>query len=171
MKKLILFISLSTLIFIGCSVKKEGDFTHVKIDKKRTVWINKNVECCGFKDPINNFEWLKEDYDRAFKQYEQTGVAAYVYYCYFLLFHDNLTSTHYIVRKSSMWKYSNFLIRECDGAIIDMGVFDDGENPNKMLDNNSEEWYEDPPYPCISCDRFFKTHTLVDTIFYYVIQP
>ncbi len=58
MKKLILFISLSTLIFAGCSVKKEGDFTHVKIDKKRTIWINQDVECCGVKDPANNLEWL-----------------------------------------------------------------------------------------------------------------
>ena len=34
-------------------------------------------------DPLNNLEWLKEDYDRVLKLYEQTESVSYVYYCYF----------------------------------------------------------------------------------------
>ncbi|MBR5238914.1 MAG: hypothetical protein IKV26_09510 [Paludibacteraceae bacterium] len=172
MKKIILFISLSLLILVGCSVKKGGNSTCTDVDNNRTIWVNQKVECCGVNDPLNNLEWLKEDYDRVLKLYEQTESVSYVYYCYFFLFRNDLTSINYIVRKSTMWKYSNFMIYECDGTIVDMGVFYDESNPNKMLGNNTpDDWYEDPPYNCISCNSFFKTHTLVDTIFYFVIQP
>ena len=171
MKKLIFFISISMLILAGCSVKKDGNFTHTDIDNNRIIWVNWEVECCGVNDPLNNLEWLKKDYDRVLKLYEQIESMPYVYYCYFFLFRNDLTYIDYIVRKSTMWKYSNFMIYECDGTIVDMGVFYDESNPNKMLKNDNSEYYEDPPYNCISCDKFFKTHTLVDTIFYFVIQP
>ena len=40
MKKLIFFISISMLILAGCSVKKDGNFTHTDIDNNRIIWVD-----------------------------------------------------------------------------------------------------------------------------------
>ena len=91
MKKIILFISLSLLILVGCSVKKDGNFTRVKIDRDRTVWINQDVECCGVKDPANNLEW--------FKKTTKDLLTANISYRTFL-FSDTIISEDYIVQHS-----------------------------------------------------------------------
>ena len=107
MKRLILFISLSLLILAGCSVKKDGNFTRVKIDKQRTVWVNQNVECCGIKDIVNNWDWLKEMYSYDFN-----------YPAAIFLFRDTITNEDYIVRIRKYRKNPNeclYSIKYCNG--------------------------------------------------------
>ena len=107
MKKLVFFISLSLLILAGCSVKKNGNFTRVKIDRQRTVWINKDIECCGVKDIVNNWDWLKEMYSDYFK-----------YTAAMFLFRDTITNEDYIVLIGKYNKNPNecvYSIKYCNG--------------------------------------------------------
>ena len=181
MKKLILFISLSLLILVGCSVKKDGNFTRVKIDRDRTVWINQDVECCGVKDPANNLEW--------FKKTTKDLLTANISYRTFL-FSDTIISEDYIViMEYKMFKF--VAIYDCNGTKIGKGnlsyysqydYYDGGayesflrqiknskvKNKTKHSEqNNRNKKKITPPYPCSICSDFFKTHVLVDTISYF----
>ena len=157
MKKLIFIIALFTLIsLVGCEKKYE-----------RTIWINPDVECCGVKDPINNLEWLKEFYDMRFNQYEQFKSSSYEY---IFLFRNDSNSIDYIVRQSNMGEYSWFGLYECNGTLFDSGIFVDDLSTNEYH-KFSQRQMEEPAKHCDLCGEFFKNNTLIDTIYYYIIQP
>ena len=182
MKKLIFFISISMLILAGCSVKKDGNFTRVKIDKQRTVWVNQNVECCGIKDIVNNWDWLKEMYSYDFN-----------YPAAIFLFRDTITNEDYIVRIRKYRKNPNeclYSIKYCNGESIDGGHGGIGRYSNidggaylSYLKLTKNDKYmkrlnfiqRGPNYKrkkyCKTCDEFFQTHVLTDTISYLVIKP
>ena len=200
MKKLILFISLSVLILVGCE-EKHSEHKHdykrtiwvnpdVNIEHepertiwanpdeniehkyKRTIWINSDVECCGVKDPLNNLEWLKKIYDIKYKRYEQIDSPSYEYtssYEYIFLFKNASTNTDYIVRNSSMLHYNWVGIYECNGTIVDKGVFS-GEIFTNKITNDKKRQAEDYAEDCLLCGEFFETHVLIDTIFYCIVK-
>ena len=139
---------------------------------ERFIWINPDVECCGVKDPLNNLEWLKKIYDIKYKRYEQIDSSSYEYtssYEYIFLFRNATTNADYIVRNSSMWHYNWVGIYECNGTIIDKGVFSGEIFANKITDDNKQQ-AEDYAEGCILCGEFFETHVLIDTIFYCIVK-
>ncbi len=178
MKKLIFFISLSMLILAGCSVKKDGNFTRVKIDKQRTVWINKDIECCGVKDPANNLEW--------FKKYTNSLMLQNSSYRTFL-YRDTIIPNDYIVILGhKVFKF--IVIYDCNGIKIGGGglnYFSDivacksfsRQMSNSELEKKHKHSEQNNrsnnkrnlarPSPCFICDEFLKTHVLVDTISYF----
>jgi len=169
MKKLIFFISLSLLILAGCSVKKDGNFTRVKIDKQRTVWINKDIECCGVKDPVNNLEWLNNKLILE----KTTPYSRCV-----LLFRNNLDSTESIVIKCD----HSFSFYDCSGIRFGGGLDYDREyysilsNINTdILKKTENKRFAIPsrfaaPAPCFKCKHFFNNNTLIDIIAYSIVE-
>ena len=177
MKRLILFISLSLLILAGCSVKKNENFTRVKIGKHRTIWVNQNVECCGVKDPINNLEWMKNTFYSTLEKcinYETSY--GYIFHYYAFLFKNNITQENFVIVNSNYYSgISWVIIYNCDGTIIDQGDgrVADGEKYMKLFDvhyPDHPDFYYSAPQICWSCDSFYKKHTLVDTIAYFTIK-
>ena len=161
MKKLVFFISLSLLILVGCD-KQPSEHNY-----ERTIWTNPDVECCGVKDPINNLEWLKDIYNTWFNQQLQ-----YSSYEYIFLFKNDSNSTDFIVKKTKMGEQPWFGLYECNGTFIDGGIFLEKQLTNKILKNKSEKQQtKEPAKDCDSCDEFFQTHTLIDTIAYFIIEP
>ena len=139
---------------------------------KRTIWINPDVECCGEKDPLNNLDWLKKIYDIKYKRYEQIDSSSYEYtssYEYIFLFRNASTNTDYIVRNSSMWHYNWVGIYECNGTIVDKGIFSREMFTNKIT-NDKKRQAEDYAEDCLLCGEFFETHVLIDTIFYCIVK-
>ena len=169
MKKLIFFILLSMLILVGCSVKKNRNFTYVKTDKDRTVWINQNVKCCGVKDPANNLEWLKNKLIL-----EKTTPYSYCV----LLFRNNLDSTESIVIKCD----NSFSFYDCFGVRFGGGLDYDRYHysilPNidtDLLKKTENKRFTIPsrfaaPAPCFKCKHFFNNNTLIDVIAYYIVE-
>ena len=155
MKKLVFFISLSLLMLVGCE-------KHCK----RTMWTNPDVECCGVKDPINNLAWLTQT--AYFDEYE---TASYSFSNYILLFKNNTTHENFIVTNANTG-VSWVIIYDCDGNEIDGGHYI-YTNSNKIdyVKNGYKSELAGPPYPCRTCRDFFKTHTLIDTIAYYIVEP
>ena len=173
MKKLIFFILLSMLILVGCSVKKDGNFTRVKIDKQRTIWVNHEVECCGVKAPANNLEWLNNKLIL-----EKTTPYSYCV----LLFRNNLDSTESIVIKCD----HSFSFYDCSGIRFGGGLDYNKEyystlnmlsniNTNllKKTENKRVAIPSDfaAPAPCSKCKHFFNNNTLIDVIAYYIVEP
>ena len=156
MKKCIFIISLSLLSLVGCEKKYD-----------RTIWVNPDVECCGVKDPLNNLEWLKDIYNMRFNQYEQLTTSSYEY---IFLFRNDSNTIDYIVRKANMGKYSSFVLQECDGTLLDSGIFVD-DLPTNKTQKFSQNQMEEPAKHCHLCGEFFKNNTLIDTIYYYIIHP
>lgn len=147
------------LIFAGC--ERERNY-------ERTIWVNPDVECCGVKDPLNNLEWLRQT--AYFNDYE---TASYSFSNYILLLKNNTTHENFIVTNTdngTNW----IIIYDCDGNMIGGGqYFYNYKNSNKI--NQVEKAYKlrqnDPAQPCEICDEFFKTHTLTDTIAYFIVEP
>lgn len=182
MKKLIFFISLSLLTLVGCSVKKDGNFTRVKINRKHTVWINQDVECCGVKDPANNLEWFKKTTDKLVSQ-------NYSYRTF--LFRDKDTINDYIVVLHRSLYHYNTTIYRCNGMVVASGSYSSRErfmdggafnsfrrqleqvNNNKaktkIKKSNTYTTKKYHPRPCLMCEDFYqiKTHVLIDTISYF----
>jgi hypothetical protein len=179
MKKLVFFISLSMLILAGCSVKKDGNFTRVKIDRQRTVWINKDIECCGVKDPANNLEW--------FKKYTNSLMLQNVSYRTFL-YGDTIIPNDYIVILRRSTVVNSIVIYDCNGIKIGGGPLNcfsdivacksflrqmsnsELEKKHKHSEQNNRSNNKRKlarPSPCFICDEFLKTHVLVDTISYF----
>ena len=175
MKKLIFFISLSLLTLVGCSVKKDGNFTRVKINRKHTVWINQDVECCGVKDPANNLEWFKKITD-------EMALHDFPYRTF--LFRD--TKDDYIVVLLKGRNRRSTYIYECNGTRIGYGSYNFGYNfvegeafnsfeeqlkqvnkKTKTKKNNKHTTKKLHPFPCSICEDFYKTHILIDTISYF----
>jgi hypothetical protein len=150
MKKLVFFISLSLLILVSCE-------KHCK----RTMWTNPDVECCGVKDPINNLAWLTQT--AYFDEYE---TASFSFSNYILLFKNNTTHENFIVTNANTG-VSWVSIYDCEGNYIDGGHYSI-QNQTKFI---SSKLKNDPPEPCDTCYEFFKTHTLIDTIAYYIVEP
>ena len=158
MKKLIFFISLSLLTLVGCEKNYE-----------RTVWVNPDVECCSVKDPLNNLEWLKELYsvykDSYFSKKIELSEPEF-----FFLFQNSITQENFVVI-DIQGKYGSWIhIYSCDGNKIDGGIYDYHQNINSE-NKFSESVNETPPPPCYICEEFFKTHTLTDTIAYFIAEP
>ena len=169
MKKIIVFISLSMLILVGCSVKKDGNFTRMKIDKQRTVWVNQDIECCGVKDPANNLEWLSNKLIL-----EKTTPYSYCV----LLFRNNLDSTESIVIKCD----NSFSFYDCFGVRFGGGLDYDRYHysilPNidtDLLKKTENKRFTIPsrfaaPAPCFKCKHFFYNNTLIDVIAYCIVK-
>ncbi len=157
MKKLIFFISLSLLTLVGCEKNYE-----------RTIWVNPDVECCGVKDPLNNLEWLRQT--AYFNDYE---TASYSFSNYILLFKNNTTYENFIVTNTD--NGINWIaIYDCDGNMIGGGEYPYNYK-NSKKNNQVEKTYKSRKYgpakSCDICDEFFKTHTLMDTIAYFIVKP
>ncbi len=133
---------------------------------ERTIWINPDVECCGVKDPLNNIEWLKWKYD--FSYFDEDDVIYRSYYYYIYIFKSDSTNEEFIVTRENIIneKKPEFVLYSCNGEIIDKGYYQDydSEYANPDIHFVTPTYYEIKP--CYSCDEFFKTHTLVDTIAY-----
>lgn len=154
MKKLIFIFSLSALILVGCE-------KHYKC----TIWVNTDVECCNVKNPIDNLEWLKELYNVYKDAYKTTEFRQPDF---FFLFQNDTTQENFIVIDTK-GEYSSWIhIYDCNGNKIDGGVYDRYDSPQNTLSNDINA---SPPVPCHICDEFFKTHTLIDTIAYLIVEP
>ena len=155
MKKLIFFISLSMLILVGCEKNYE-----------RTIWINPDVECCGVKDPLNNLEWLTQT-----AYFDEYKTASFSFFNCILLFENDTTHENFIVtntKTSVNW----VIIYDCNGDIIDGGAYNyTNSNKIKYIKNSDNSELAGPAQPCRTCDEFFKTHTLVDSIAYFIVKP
>ena len=155
MKKLIFIFSLSALILVGCEEKC-----------KRTFWVNTEIECCSVKNPIDNLNWLKQT--AYFSEYE---TATYSFSNYILLFKNNTTHDNFIVTNTN--NNTNWIIiYDCDGNEIGGGAYN-YTNSNKInyIRNGSTSENNGPANPCRICDEFFETHTLTDTIAYFIVEP
>ena len=69
-----------------------------------------------------------------------------------------------------MGKYSSFVLQECDGTLLDSGIFVD-DLPTNKTQKFSQNQMEEPAKQCNLCGEFFKNNTLIDTIYYYIIHP
>ena len=165
MKKIIFLISLTILILVGCEEKFKSQF-----------WINPDIEYCGTNVPIDSLEWFKKDFLPLFNQFNDDYENFYQYYSiYIYLYRNNATQEDFVVTTSYSGDY--FInIYSCDGTIIDMGYFNQGNEDwdntpikkyNKISPNNNSS----SALKCISCDKFFETHTLTETIAYWKINP
>lgn len=162
MKKLIFIFSLSALILVGCEEKF-----------KSKIWINPNIEYCGVTAPIDSLEWFKNDFQPAFDDLNNNYEYCYEYYSeYIYLYRNNETQEDFVVtcRYLEEPNWYGITLYRCDGTIINHGYFSTNNNdfdrpkrtPNKNLSSR---------LLCDSCDTFFKTHTLIDTIAYWKINP
>ena len=149
MKKLMFFVLLSLFLFVGCEKRY-----------KRTICVNSEVECCGVKDPLNNLEWLREA--SRFDDYIDNSSSDYNY---IFLFRNKETQKDHIVidyYSSVSW----VRIYDCEGVRIDGGHYSLQNQPKYVKTKIAN----DPPEPCDTCDEFFRTHVLVDTIAYSVVD-
>ena len=187
MKKLIFLISLSLLILVGCERKRsqhnsEHEYeriiwvnSDVNIEHKhehtiwanpdeniehvyeRSIWINPDVECCGVKDPLNNLGWLKET-----SKFDEYNEAPQTDYNYIFLYRNKLTYKDYIVVNYYYSRISWVIIYDCKGNLIDGG----GYSLLKREQIVNREYSNECPEPCDTCDEFFQSHVLIDTIAY-----
>ncbi len=175
MKKLIFFISLSMLILVGCGVKKGGNSTCTDIDKNRTIWVNQEVECCGVKDPINNLEWLNNEFYSTYNKCINYRTN-YTFHYYAFLFKNNVTQENFVIVNSNYYSgISWIIIYNCDGTIIDQGDgrVADGKKYMKLFDvhyPDHPDFNYSAPESCDSCDKFYEKHTLVDTIAHFIVK-
>ena len=159
LKKLIFFIPISLLFLVGCEQPTKPP-TESKIEHE--IWINTEAECCGVKDPLNNLKWI----DETFMFGEHNESPAYDY-CYFLLFRNNETLKDHIVVNAFI-ETNCITICDCDGNIIDGGAYHlqnyqkDDEYINDIKPTMAQ--------PCDTCEEFFRTHTLIDTIAYQIVK-
>jgi hypothetical protein len=145
-----------SLIFAGCERERNE-----KIEYERTIWVNPDVECCGIKDPLNNLEWLKELYygNSYFKKcQESTSPYGFIY-----VFTNDSTQENYIVENHHS-TISWITIYNCDGSMLDGGYYN---FQNKIIEESNFVETKSGPEECRSCDEFFRTNTLIDTIAYY----
>ena len=150
------------LIFAGCERERNE-----KIEYERTIWVNPDVECCGVKDPLNNLEWISQT-----PHFGDYKTASYSYSNHILLFNNDTTQENFIVfsikeNRSHLMFY--VIIYDCNGNVLDGGTY-------KYQNENSENIFSEnmnlsPAEPCFICDEFFKTHTLMDTIAYFIVEP
>ncbi len=170
MKRLIFFIPLFLFMLVGCEKKRsENNSNPIEkpIEYERTVWINPDVECCGVKDPLNNLGWLRDIYDIRLNQYKQLNTSSYEY---IFLFKNDSNSVDYIVRKTNMGQNSWFGLYECNGIVVDSGIFSKDLLMNR--DHKlSKSQLEEPADDCDLCEDFFNNHTLIDTIAYLIVEP
>ena len=168
MKKLIIIIvTLTLLVFISCGEKiveqppnKPSDKPTETTECKRTIWVNPDVECCDVKDPLNNLEWLRKT-----SKFDEYNTAPASDYNFIFLFKNKDTQKDYIVVNyycCTSWVF----IYDCIGNFIDGGGYSILER-NKI--EEGEFTAEEPPAPCNTCDEFFNTHTLIDTIAYSIV--
>ncbi len=163
LKKLIFFISISLISLVGCEQQ---------IDKKTTteptvepnVWINTESECCGVKDPLNNLEWLREK-----SQFDEHNENPDYKYKYVLLFRNQDTSADYIV-VNYFTRTSWTIIYACDGNEITGGEYELQKKAQNMKCIYSNKQNFEPALPCDMCEKFFKTHSLIDTIAYHIVK-
>ena len=185
MKKIVLFISLSLLILVGCEHSRDyysrdykwnniyisnNNFkcnnctsnNNYKCNNERIIWINSDVECCGVKDPLNNLGWLKEK--SRFYEYNEAPLNDYNY---IFLYRNTLTDKDHIVVNYYYSRVSWVIIYDCEGNLIDGG----GYSILKRVQIVNREFLSEGPEPCDTCDEFFQTHVLMDTISYLIIKP
>ena len=163
MKKSIFFISLFLFSLVGCEKKRSENNSNTiekPIEYEHTVWINPDVECCGVKDPLNNLEWLKET--SKFDEYKDAPASDYNFI--FLFRNKETKKDHIVVNRYN--RFSWVLIYNCEGVLIDGGSYSI-QKQAQFIKNNVEN---DPPEPCDTCDTFFQTHILVDTIAYSMVK-
>jgi hypothetical protein len=157
-------------MLVGCEKKRsENNSNPIEkpIEYERTVWINPDVECCGVKDPLNNLGWLRDIYDIRLNQYKQLNTSSYEY---IFLFKNDSNSVDYIVRKTNMGQNSWFGLYECNGIVVDSGIFSKDLLMNR--DHKlSKSQLEEPADDCDLCEDFFNNHTLIDTIAYLIVEP
>ena len=164
MKRLIFFIPLFLFMLVGCEKKRsENNSNPIEkpIEYERTVWINPDVECCGVKDPLNNLGWLRET-----SKFDECNDALSKNYNFIFLFRNKETKKDHIV-VNRYRRVSWVFIYDCEGVFIDGGGYS-LQKHTQFIKNNVEN---DPPEPCDTCDTFFKTHTLIDTIAYFIVKP
>ena len=127
------------------------------------------MECCGVKDPLNSLEWLKELYKLYKDSYFSTATGLKEPEFIFL-FQNDITQENFVVIDLK-GEYSSWITSyNCSGDQIDGGVYD--YHWNKNLENTFfSNTSANPPAPCSICDEFFKTHTLIDTIAYFIVEP
>lgn len=156
MRKLIFFISLSLLTLVGCEKRYE-----------RTIWVNPDVECCDIKNPIDNLEWFKELYN-VYKDAYLSKTTEFRQPDFFFLFQNDTTQENFIVIDTK-GEYGDWIrIYDCSGNKLDGGIYDRYNNSKNTFSNDVNAT---SPAPCHICDEFFKTHTLTDTIAYFIVEP
>ena len=161
MKKLVFFISLSLLILVGCDKQPS------KHNYERTIWTNPDVECCGINDPINNLEWITQ-----IPYFDDYKTATFPYSNHILLFKNDITHENFIITNRKD-KINLIVIYNCNGDIIDGGYYNytNSNKINHIKNGYISELATSPAEPCYMCDEFFQTHTLIDTIAYYIVEP
>ena len=155
MKRLIFFIPLFLFMLVGCEKKRsENNSNPIEkpIEYERTVWINPDVECCGVKDPLNNLGWLKEASE--FDEYKTILQSCSKY---LLLYKNNTTQENIIVISSENEKATHVLRLNCNG--------------DKMCDHIIWEKTNVSMTECYICMKFYETHTEIDTIAYFIVEP
>lgn len=168
--KRLFFIALSILTLTGCELIEKI----IGYDYERVKWINPDVECCGVKDPLNNLAWLNDWYKNSYFNKKND----YPTYEIIYLFHNDSTLDDFIVTKTFGYNYSNyFQLFTCKGEWLDEGRYydynSDYANPDILYQKSkmNEDKDSNVPIPyCESCDFFFETHTLVDTIAYFYVK-
>ena len=162
MKKSIFIIAIFALISLaGCEKNCEKNY-------ERTIWVNPDVECCGVKNPINNLEWLKGLYNVYNSHFSKT--TGLIQPEFFFLFQNSITQENFVVI-DIQGEYSSWIhIYDCRGSQIDGGVYRYHQNRNSenTFFNNVNTT---PPPRCNTCEEFFKTNVLTDTIAYFIIKP
>ncbi|MBR5190050.1 MAG: hypothetical protein IKW17_07325 [Paludibacteraceae bacterium] len=165
MKKITFLISLTILILVGCEEKFKSQF-----------WINPDIEYCGTNVPIDSLEWFKKDFLPRFNLYNDNYEDIWQYYSmYIYLYSNNTTQENFVVTTAYSGDY--FIdIYSCDGTLIDMGYYNKGNEdwdhtPIKEFIKITPSNNSSAALKCTSCDKFFKTHTLIETIAYWKINP
>ena len=149
MEKLMFIVLLFLFLFVGCEKRYE-----------RTSWVNSEVECGGVKDPLNNLEWLREA--SRFDDYIDNSSSDYNYI--FLFRNKETQKDHIVIDYYS--SVSCVRIYDCEGVRIDGGHYSLQNQPKYAKTKIANG----PPAPCDTCDEFFRTHVLVDTIAYSVVD-
>ena len=159
LKKLFFFIPISLLFLVGCEQPTKPP-TESKIEHE--IWINTEAECCGVKNPLSNLEWLKFMYEDFVSNHIQNLKQPE----FIFVFENDTTSENFIVF-DRQGEYSGWMaIYDCTGNILDNGTYN-YVTKSKTFDNINKS----PSIPCFICEEFLNTHTLIDTIAYFIVKP
>ena len=117
---------------------------------------------------MTNLEWINNLYNLYEKSYcsKLTELEQPV----FIFSYKNDTTQENFVVTNVKGEYDDWItIYQCNGDEIDSGVY------RHKYENSKNTYSNDvnatPPPPCFICDEFFQTHTLMDTIAYFIVEP
>lgn len=154
-----IFIFASLLFLAGCEKK---------IVYEHNSWCNHDVEVCGVRDPLENLDWLKQQYQDCINAYERYVKIDQPYHVTFNVYIDDETGESCFVFKIDEHGYNAFY---CDGTQIE-GMLGTWYGDDKRPQSASDEHIKNsPPLMCDACDEFFSTHTFRLTIAECINQP